>query len=114
MIAAFIAWLVLSLPITWVLYRIVMRLQAWRDAAPRSPILLAIAKVFLIFCIAWDFLVNVFPTTLIFMDTVIEGSISQRLRRLVKSPDGWRKDLAVWAAQRLLNPYSNGGPHIPL
>lgn len=114
MIAALIAWVVLSLPITWFLYRIVMHLQVWRDSAPRSHFLLAIAKTFVMFCVAWDFLANVLPTTLIFLEPVIEGSISQRLRRLVKGPDGWRKRFAAWVAVKLVNPYSNGGPHIPL
>ena len=106
-------WTILSIPITLVLYRIVMWLQRWKDAKTQPKYLLVIAIAFVEMCIVFDYLVNVYPTTILFWDFTIEGSISQRLRRLVKT-EGWRKDLAVWAAQKLLNPYSNGGPHIPL
>ena len=109
-----ILWTFLSLPVTWTLYRVVMWLQRWRDAKPRPKALLVIAFAFVEICKVFDYLANVYPTTILFWDFQIEGSISQRLRRLVKGPDGWRKDLAVWSAEDLLNPYSNGGPHIPL
>ena len=109
-----LTWLVFCYPVTFVLYLSVMWLERWRDAQPRSPILLALGESYVIFCVAWDFLVNVFPTCLTFWEFTIEGSISQRLRRLVKEPGGWRRDLAVWVAKTLLNPYSNNGSHIKL
>ena len=107
-------WTFLVIPLTLVLYHIVMWLQRWRDAQPRPKLLVLIAEGFVAVCIVCDYLANVYPTTILFWDFKIEGSISQRLRRLVKGPDGWRKDLARWVAQSLLNPYSNGGPHIPI
>ena len=107
------AYFIVCIPVTFGLYLAVMWLQRWRDVTPRKPALLIIAKGFLFACVAWDFIVNVFPVTLLFLDPHIEGSISQRLRRLVKSPDGWRKTFAVRVAM-LLNRYSNYGPHIPL
>ena len=110
----FLLWSFLSLPVTWVLYRTVMWLQRWYEAEQRPKYLVTIAFAYVWCCKVIDFLVNVYPTTPLFLDFKLEGSISQRLRRLVKGPQGWRKDLAVWAAQVLLNPYSNGKPHIEL
>ena len=108
-----IAYLVLCLPVTFALYLAVMWLQRWQDARKQNNVLLTIAVGFVFVCKIWDFIVNVFPVTLLFLDPHIEGSISQRLRRLVKSQLGWRKTFAVRVAI-LLNKYSNYGPHIPL
>lgn len=107
-------WALVSLPITWILYRIVMRLEAWHDAAPRGGAPLKIAKAFVAGCVVWDALVNLFPVSVLFLDFTIEGSISQRLRRLVNGPDGWRKRFAIWVSETLLNPYSPNGPHIQI
>jgi len=98
----------------WLLYLSVMRLQAKREAGLLSPLQVRLGKAYTFACLAIDVLANIFVTPFIFGEIAQELTISARLRRWVKSPDCRNRRLAVWFAEKLLNPYSVGGPHIKI
>lgn len=104
----------LSLAVLWVMYLAVMALQRARDAGVLSPFAMRAGKALLAAGIVWDVLCNLLPVTVIFMEWPREATVSSRLRRLVRAPDGWRRRLATWYAVVLLNPFSPGGPHIEI
>ncbi|WP_317201497.1 hypothetical protein [Janthinobacterium sp.] len=104
----------LSLIVLWIMYLAVMALQRARDAGALSPFAMRAGQALLAVGIVWDVLCNLLPVTVIFMELPREATVSARLRRLVRGPDGWRRRLAVWYAAVLLNPFSPGGPHIEI
>lgn len=86
------------------------------DAARQDHILPA-GVMFIGYCIfgfgyLWDMWCNVL-CNIVFLDRQREFTVSERLRRLVRTT-GWRRDLAVWFAESLINPFSVGGPHIKI
>jgi hypothetical protein len=115
MILYLLAYVVLSLValgILEVMYIAVMGLQRAHDEQKLKPWAIKAGTVFMYFGLLWDVLCNVLIATVVFLEFPREATISQRLRRLVQSPQGWRKSLAIWFAESLLNPFSNGGPHV--
>lgn len=104
----------LSLAVLWVMYLAVMALQRARDAGVLSPFATRAGQALLAVGTVWDALCNLLPVTVIFVEWPREATVSARLRRLVQSPPGWRRRLAVWYAVVLLNPFSPGGPHIEI
>ena len=104
----------LSLLVLELAYIIVMGLDGANKQGKLPPWFVKVGKVFAAVGLVWDVLCNVFITTFIFMELPREATISQRLRRLVQQPTGWRKPLAVWFSVNLLNPFSYGKPHIKI
>lgn len=110
----FLMFCMIALGICQAMYVIVMALDRAHDEGKLAPASVVIGYAFMYFCLVWDVLCNVFIASLIFLELPREATISQRLRRLVKLPAGWRKTLAIWFATHLLNPFSNGGPHVDI
>lgn len=104
----------LALVVLWLLYLAVMALQRARDAGALSHFATTAGMALMYFGLAWDVLCNLLVVTVIFVEVPRELTVSARLRRLVKGKEGWRKQLAIWYAVTLLNPFSPGGPHIPI
>jgi hypothetical protein len=100
----------LSIPILWVCFVIVMRLKVSPPAKP----LYYLAYAFFIAAYAWDVLCNFLVLPVIFLELPHEFTVSARLQRLVNdNRPSWRRSLAVWFATTLINPYSPT-PHIHL
>ena len=113
----YIASGVVALAVLEVMYCAVMGLRAAQVAGTLTPLAESIGKKFALIALVCDVLCNVIWTGVLFLELhspIHEPTISQRLRRLVKGPDGWRKRLATWFAVNALNSVSVGGPHIPL
>lgn len=106
MIAILILWL-LSLPILWVCFVIVMKMKV----NPPTGIFYPPAYAFFIAAYGWDIACNLLVLPVLFLEIPHEFTVSARLQRLVAGSPGWRRSLAVWFATVLINPYSPT-PHI--
>ncbi len=113
-ILAIFVTVVLVHAFVWLLYVSVMWLQRLRDAGRLSPLQLKIGMAYTFVCLVIDVLANIFFTPFIFGELAQELTISQRLRRWVKSPDCRNRRLAIWFSNKLLNPYSGDEPHIKI
>jgi hypothetical protein len=105
-LAAVIIWL-LALPILEVCFILVMKMK---DADITGPLYVP-AYAFYLCAYAWDIICNLFVVPVIFIEFPHEFTVSARLQRLIDSGSGWRRNLALWFAVKLLNPFSNP-PHI--
>lgn len=103
-----------ALVILELMYIVVMGLQRAQEAGTLAPWAVTVGTGFMYAGLLWDVICNLFVATAIFLEFPREFTVSARLRRLVKNPDGWRKRLAKWFSVNLLNPFSNNGPHIPI
>lgn len=103
-----------ALAICEILYIVVMGLERARDEGKLSPACVKAGMAFMYASLLWDVLCNLFVVSFVFLELPREATVSQRLRRLVQQTPGWRRSLATWFAVNLLNPFSNGGPHITL
>lgn len=106
MIWILILWL-LSLPILWVCFVIVMRMKV----SPPTGLLYPPAYAFYLAAYGLDIACNLLVLPVLFLEWPHEFTVSARLQRLVDGPPGWRQTLALWFATRLLNPHSPT-PHI--
>ena len=105
-LTAVVIWL-LALPILEVCFILVMKIK---DANLTGPLYI-IAYAFYLCAYAWDIVCNLLVVPVIFMEFPREFTVSARLQRLIDGSSGWRRNLALWFAVKLLNPFSNP-PHI--
>lgn len=59
----------------------------------------------------WDILCNILVVTFIFLEFPRELTVSSRLTRLARKESGWKRNLARWFADNMLNPFCQE-PHI--
>lgn len=110
----FLIWyFVLSIPLLWVLWLAVANLGRAEEELPKFT--QRAGKCLLLLGYIHDFLCNVFPVSVLFLQVPHETTVSERLKKLVKGEPGWRKQLAIWFAVNLINPgCPKNDPHIPL
>lgn len=96
----------------WLFYLAVMTLQRANDAGKISPVAYRLGLVVLYIGLALDFLGNVVVLTVLLLELPREWLVTARLRRLVHSSD-WRRPIARWIAEHLLNDFDSRGPHVP-
>ncbi|WP_170860403.1 hypothetical protein [Duganella sp. CF458] len=101
-----------SFALLWVLYLAVMNLQRARDAGTLSPTARFLGTVLLYIGLVADFLVNVAPVSVLFLEPPREYLVTQRLTRHANTVGGWRKRLALWFAKNLLDPFDPSGQHV--
>lgn len=106
----------LSIGILWVLYLAVMNLRYARDAGVYllTPATQRMGKAVLGIAYVWDFLCNMLPVSVIFLELPHELLVTARVQRHVDGPDGWRRRVAIWFAVNMLNPFDLTGDHITL
>lgn len=68
-----------------------------------APFLLAGASL--------DVLCNMTLASLLFLEAPHEWTVSQRFSRYISSDSGWRKDVASWVCNNLLDPFDPTGKH---
>lgn len=105
---------ILSLPLAiyalWVYFLACMALERARNEGRLSKPALALGL-----CVLWpgyllDVAVNVTVCTVVFLELPREWTVSTRVSRLEEG-DGYRKAVAVWVCQNLLNPFDPSGKH---
>jgi hypothetical protein len=96
------------------LFIVVMKLKVLHDAGQLNRMQLAGAYAIFYFGWTWDFLVNKLVLTVLFWELFpMDWTVSQRLQRLVDGKAGRRRNMAIWFAVKLINPFSPT-PHIHL
>ena len=58
-----------------------------------------------------DFIVQVLPATLLWLELPRELTVSGRVKRLCASGHGYRYNLAIWFRDHLLAPFDKSGGH---
>jgi len=101
-----------SFYVLWVLYLAVMNLQRARDAGTLGRAAYCLGLPLLYLGLLVDFLVNVLPVSVLFLELPREMLVTQRLTRHANDVDGWRKRLAIWFAYNLLDTFDPSGKHV--
>lgn len=99
-------WLTVAcLWLLWIFYLAVMSLYrahhartlSWQAKLMGYPTLLVGALL--------DVAVNIVIMSVVFMERPYEWLVTKRLARHIKTGGGWRRKLATWICQHLLNPF---------
>lgn len=104
-------WMILSFWVLWVFYLAVMNLKRVRDKHGLSVAAKIMGYPVLYIGILLDFIVNVTLFTCIFLELPSETLVTTRLQRHANSK-GWRKTLAIWLGEALLNDFDPSGNHL--
>lgn len=96
----------------WVFYLAVMNLKRAKDAGTLSRPALWLGTPILFIGWVLDFVSNVLPFSLLFLDIPRETLVTARLKRYAYGPNGWRKRFALWFADHILDDFDPSGKHI--
>lgn len=109
------SWLFLVVPYTlWLLYIVVMGLHRARLGRRLGKVATVLGLPFLIIGVVLDVMVNVAVATPLLWERPRwkEWTVSARLsRHLAASEDTWRKGVAQWICEHLLDPFDPSGMH---
>ncbi len=95
----------------WIFYLAVMALARARDTGTLGPIAYKLGVPILVVGYLLDFIVNVGPCTLLFLEPPRETTVTARLKRH-KYDAGFRGRIARWMAAHLLDAFDPSGRHI--
>lgn len=95
----------------WIFFLAVMNLKGARDAGLLGPVAYRLGVPILVAGYLLDFIVNVGPCTLLFLEPPRETTVTARLKRHAPK-DTWRGDIARWMAAHLLDAFDPSGRHI--
>lgn len=101
----------LSVYALWIFYIAVMHLKRCRDAGTLSRPALYLGYPVLLVGYLLDVFVQMVPATVLFLDLPREFTLTDRLRRYIAGPEGWRETVAVWMCSHLLNTFDPDGRH---
>jgi hypothetical protein len=97
--------------ILWVLYLAVMCLKGARDAGRLSKPVYYLSLPILSLGYFLDFLVNMFVMTFIMLELPREFLVTSRVIRHKYQGAGYRKKVATWICDNLLDPFDPSGCH---
>lgn len=106
-----ILYSLLFLYAVWIFYLAVMTLKRARDEDKLSKVSKVLGYPVLFVGLLGDFIGNML-CTFIFLDLPQETLITGRMKRYVYGKDGWRKSLALWVADHLLDDFDPSGKHV--
>lgn len=95
----------------WILYLAVMSLKRAKDAGLLHKTARFFGTPVLFVGYFLDALVNIFLLTFILLEFPKELTVTERLKRHIKTSAGWRLSVARWFIP-LLDPYDPSGHHI--
>lgn len=95
----------------WGAYVLIMNIKRARDAGTLSRVAYVLGVPILIIGYLLDFIVNVGPCTVLFLEPPRETTVTARLKRH-RDADNWRGRLARWMAAHLLDPFDPDGRHV--
>ena len=110
-----LVYLVLAPYLLWVFYLAVMNLKRCRDNGTLTTVAKALAIPILLVGYVVEVLVQASIGTLLFLDPPREATLSGRLSRYWNDnidDQNWRKRLAGWMKEHLLDPFDPDGKHI--
>lgn len=97
--------------VLWILYLAITNLARAKLNGRMTNTALILGVPIAILTIALDVVVNLLVMTFVFLELPKELTVSDRLRRHNKEPNGWRKAIAAWF-EPLLDPYDTDGDHV--
>lgn len=103
--------LILALYPLWLFYLAVMGLQRARDAGTLTPDARKLGTPLLYLGLLMDFLYNVVVLSVLFLELPRELLVTARVSRHKHLGRGFRKMLATWFCDNLLDPYDPDGCH---
>jgi len=95
----------------WLFFLAVMNLKGARDAGTLGPVAYKLGVPILVVGYLLDFIVNVGPCTLLFLEPPRETTVTARLKRHAPR-DTWRGRVARYIAQHLLDAFDPSGRHV--
>lgn len=102
--------IVLAVYALWVFFLACMALERARDEGRLSKWGLGFGLVVLWVGYGLDVVINLTVCTVVFVELPREWTVSSRVSRL-EAGTGYRKVVAVWVCQNLLNPFDPSGKH---
>lgn len=104
-------YVVLQLWVFWALFVLVMGMyRAWL-AKRLGRLAIALSLPWIVIGLALDFAANCSLAIVLFVDLPHELLVTRRLRRYILQGSGWRRDVAVWVCENLLDPFDPTGDH---
>lgn len=97
--------------ILWALYVMVMGVYRAHLARRLTTTAKILAAPWVVFGFAVDVLVNITLASVIFLEPPRDLLVTSRLQRHVTTTNGWRRDLAVWICNHLLDVFDPSGNH---
>lgn len=95
----------------WIFYLAVMGLKRARNAGLLNKTAVVLGYPVLIVGYVLDALANIFVMTFVFVEIPQELTVTARLKRHIKTSQGWRLRAAHWFVP-LLDPFDPSGRHI--
>ena len=95
----------------WIFYLAVMGLKRARNAGLLNKTAVVLGYPVLIVGYVLDALSNIFVMTFVFFEIPQEMTVTARLKRHIKTSQGWRLRAARWFVP-LLDPFDPSGRHI--
>ena len=106
-VAALLAYLWLF----WLAYVLVMGLYRAYLARRLTPLTYVLAAPVVVLGFVMDAAANLSIATLVFVEFPREWLVTDRLIRINRGPDGWRRRLATSICERLLDVFDPTGDH---
>jgi hypothetical protein len=100
-----------SVYLLWIFYLAVMNLKRAKQAGLLHKTAIAFGMPVLIVGYLLDAFANVAVMTLVLLEPPRELTVTARLKRHIKTSQGWRLRVALWFVP-LLDPYDPSGRHI--
>lgn len=97
--------------VLWVFFLAVMGLKRARDAGLLHSTARTLGMPVLVIGYVLDALVNIFVLTVVLCELPQELTVTARLKRHVRTSQGWRLGVARWFIP-LLDPFDPSGKHI--
>lgn len=106
-----LVWLPLYLWVFWSLFVMVMGFYRAKLDGRLKGVIYYLALPWYGLGLLMDFVGNVTLATVIFLDIPRETLVTTRLQRYVAGNDGWRKSVAVYVCENLLDVFDPTGEH---
>lgn len=95
----------------WIFYLAVMNLQKARDAGRLSKVAFYLGAPLLYFGLFLDFFCNMTVMTVLMLELPKELLVTGRVSRHKYKGTGYRKKVATWMCDNLLDPFDPSGCH---
>jgi hypothetical protein len=105
------AYLLLALWVFWCLYIFMMGIYRAFLQRRLKGLSLVMSSPVLAVAFVLDFLAQMTVFSVLFLDHPRDWLVTNRLRRYMAGPDGWRKRLADYLCHHLLDPFDPTGGH---
>ena len=96
--------------VLWVLFLAVMHLKHTHEDGLLTPSAYRLAMSVLAVGYLVDFLINIIPASILFLEPPFELTVTARCTRHLKDHD-FRGAIARWLCRNLLDPMQEGGSH---